>query len=76
MSDRIQEIAERANVPEVFVRRLVAAGALPGEEGELGSPQAERRARLLWSWTAAGLSVETILALVNRGALSLGWLVR
>ena len=32
MSDRIQEIAERANVPEGFVRQLVAAGALPGEE--------------------------------------------
>ena len=35
VSDRIQEVAERANVPEDFVRQLVAAGALPGEEGEL-----------------------------------------
>ena len=26
MSDRIREVAERANVPEVFVRQLVAAG--------------------------------------------------
>jgi adenylate cyclase len=74
VSDRIQEIAERANVPEGFVRQLVAAGALPGEEGELGSPRAVRRARLLWSWTAAGLSVETVLALINKGALSLGFL--
>ena len=39
MCDRIQEIAERANVPEGFVRQLVAARALPGEEGELGSPR-------------------------------------
>ena len=74
MSDRIQEIAERANVPEGFVRQLVAVDALPGEEVELGSPGAVRRARLLWSWTAAGLSVETVLALINKGALSLAFL--
>jgi hypothetical protein len=58
VSDRIEEIAKRANVPEGFVRQLVAAGALPSDEGELGSSRAVRRARLLWSWTAAGLSVE------------------
>ena len=69
MSDRIQEVAERANVPEDFVQQLVAAGALPGEEGELEFAGAVRRVRLLRSWTAAGLSVETILTLVNRGVL-------
>ena len=74
MSDRIQEVAERANVPEDFVRRLVAADALPGEEGKLELAGAVRRVRLLRSWTAAGLSVETILTLVNRGALSLAFL--
>jgi hypothetical protein len=57
VSDRIQEVAERANVPEDFVRQLVAAGALPGEEGELELAGAVRR-------------VGTILTLVNRGALS------
>jgi adenylate cyclase len=72
--DRIEEIAERANIPEGFVRQLVVAGALPGEESELGSSQAVRRARLLWSWTAAGLSLETVLALINEGALSLAFL--
>ena len=36
VSYRIQEVAERANVPEGFVRRLVAVGALPGEEAGLG----------------------------------------
>ena len=46
MSDRIEEIAERANVPEGFVRQLVAIDALPGEEAELGSSGAVRRARL------------------------------
>jgi hypothetical protein len=74
VSERIQEIAERANVPEPFVRQLVAAGALPAEESELGFRGEVRRARLLWSWTAAGLPVETVLALINRGALSLAFL--
>jgi adenylate cyclase len=74
VSDRIQEVAERANVPEDFVRQLVAAGALPHAEAELGSPGAVRRARLLWSWRQAGLTVETVIALVNRGALSLAFL--
>jgi adenylate cyclase len=74
VSERIQEVAERANVPEDFVRQLVAAGALPHAEAELGSPGAVRRARLLWSWRQAGLTVETVIALVNRGALSLAFL--
>jgi adenylate cyclase len=73
VSYRIREVAERANVSEDFVRRLVAAGALPGEAAELG-PREVRRARLLHAWEAAGLSVETILALVDRGALSLMFL--
>jgi adenylate cyclase len=74
VSDRIEEIAKRANVPEGFVRQLVAAGALPCDEGELRSSGAVRRARLLWSWTAAGLSVETVLGLIDKGALSLAFL--
>jgi len=74
VSHRIQEVAERANVPEDFVQQLVAAGGLPHAEAELGSPRAVRRARLLWSWREAGLTVETVIALVNRGALSLAFL--
>jgi len=70
---RIREVAERANVPEDFVRQLIDLGALPGEEAGLGAPEV-RRSRLLHSWAAAGLSVETILALVDRGALSLAFL--
>jgi hypothetical protein len=70
VSYRIREVAERANVPESFARRLVAAGALPDEEEGLG-PREVRRARLLYSWAAAGLSVESIVELVDRGALSL-----
>jgi adenylate cyclase len=71
--DRTREVAERADVPEGFVRRLVALGALPAEEAELG-PREVRRARLLHAWEGAGLSVETIVGLVERGALSLGFL--
>jgi adenylate cyclase len=71
--DRVREVAERANVPEGFVRKLVALGALPAEEAELGSREV-RRARLLHAWARAGLSVETIVELVERGALSLGFL--
>ena len=73
MPDRIREVAERANVPEDFVRRLVAVGALDGGDAGLGAREV-RRARLLRSWEAAGLSVDTIMALVGRGALSLAFL--
>jgi adenylate cyclase len=73
VSDAIREVAERANVPEGFVRQLIAAGALPAETAGLG-PREVRRTRLLHSWTAAGLSLQTILALVDRGALSLMFL--
>jgi adenylate cyclase len=70
---RVREVAERAGVPAAFVRRLIAAGALPGEEQGLGAREV-RRARLLHAWEAAGLSVETIVALIERGALSLAFL--
>jgi hypothetical protein len=60
----IQDVAQRANVPEGFVRHLVTAAALPAEEAGLG-PREVRRARLLQAWEAAGLSVETIVTLVN-----------
>jgi len=36
-SYRIHEVNERANVPEGFVRRVVAVGALPPEKAGLGS---------------------------------------
>ena len=55
------------------MRRLIAVGALPGEEAGLGSREV-RRTRLLHSWEAAGFSVETIVALVDRGTLSLAFL--
>ena len=53
MPYRIGEVAERANVPEDFVRQLIDLGALPGEEAGLGIAEV-RRARLLHSWAAAG----------------------
>jgi adenylate cyclase len=73
VSDRVREVAERANLPEDFVRQLVTLGVLPDGEAELGAREV-RRARLLHAWAAAGLSVETIVALVERGALTLAFL--
>jgi adenylate cyclase len=73
VSDNIREASERANVPEGFVRHLVALGALPAEEARL-DPREIRRARLLHAWAQAGLSVDTIMELVERGALSLAFL--
>jgi adenylate cyclase len=73
VSDRIREVAEQANVPEHFVRRLVELEALPVDDEGPGA-RAVRRARLLHAWAAAGLSVETIVELVDRGALSLVFL--
>ena len=70
VSYSLREVAERANVPERLVRRLVEVGALPGEEAGAG-PRKVRRVRLLPAWAAAGLSVERIVELVDRGALSL-----
>ena len=73
MASGIREVAERANVPEAFVRRLVEVGALPGEEAGFGVREV-RRVRLLRSWTAAGLPVEAIVELVDQGKLSLAFL--
>src|SRR4029450_4298971 len=69
---RIRAVAAQASVPEGFVRRLVALGALPAEEAELG-PREVRRARLLHAWAGAGLSVETIAERVERGGRALGF---
>ena len=41
MPYRIGEVAERANVPEDFVRRLIDLGALPGEEAGLPSSDSD-----------------------------------
>jgi hypothetical protein len=48
---------------------MVTAARSPHRVG-LG-PREVRRARLLHSWETAGLSVERIVELVDRGALSL-----
>jgi adenylate cyclase len=73
VTHRIQDVARRANVPIDFVQHLVDIDALPDEETGTG-PREVRRARLLHSWQDAGLPVETILTLVDRGALSLRFL--
>ena len=70
----VRELADRANVDEGFVRRLIGVGALPPEgEGALG-PREVRRVMLLHSWEMAGLSVDAVLRMVDAGALSLRFL--
>jgi hypothetical protein len=73
VSYRIRELAKRANVPEAFVRRLIGLGALPAEEAEPG-PREVRRTRLLHAWAEAGFPVESVMAMVDQGALSLAFL--
>ena len=74
MSDRIQEVAERANVPEDFMRHLVAAGARPARRASWNSPGRSGVSGCCGLGRRRGVSVETILTLVNRGALSLAFL--
>jgi class 3 adenylate cyclase len=70
----IEEVARDAGVNEVFVQRILDLGAIPAEEdGQLG-PRDVRRVRLLHVWDRAGLRPETVVGLVQGGALSLGFL--
>jgi hypothetical protein len=69
----LEEVASRAGVEDVYVRRLTELGALEGQ----GDGYAERdvhRVALLHSWEAAGLSPESILAAVAQGELSFSFL--
>jgi len=72
-STQLDEVARRANVPIEFVRRLAALGALSDDlsvavKRELG------RVRLLYAWSQAGFSPETIMRLVDQKALSITFL--
>jgi adenylate cyclase len=69
----IAALAREANVEPAFVERLLAAGVLPADVPEYGSREL-RRVRLLHAWEDAGLTAETVMALVDSGALSLGFL--
>jgi adenylate cyclase len=69
----LDEVAQRANVPSEFVRRLAALGALSEDlptavKRELG------RVRLLFAWSQAGFPPETIMRLVVQKALSITFL--
>jgi adenylate cyclase len=69
----VDEIARRANVPIEFVERLFALGAISGEPSAAGLRELGR-VRLLYAWSQAGLPVETIMRLVDQGALSITFL--
>jgi adenylate cyclase len=60
-------------VPVAFVERLVEIGAIGGDSS--ASVQRELgRVRLLYAWSQTGLPVETIMRLVDQGALSITFL--
>ena len=66
----LDELAQRANVPIEFVQRLAALDGLSDNVSsafgrELG------RTRLLYAWSQAGFSPETIMRLVDQKALSI-----
>jgi hypothetical protein len=73
VSDRIQEVASARTCPRTLCDSWSRLARCPGRRASWNSP-GRSGVRLLRSWTAAGLSVETILRLVNRGALSLAFL--
>ena len=69
----VADIARRANVPADFVERLLELGAI----GLAPSSAAGRdlgRLRLLYAWSQAGFSPETIMRLVDQKALSISFL--
>jgi adenylate cyclase len=68
-----EEVASRAGVEVGYVRRLAELGALEGREGGYVDADVHRVA-LLHAWEAAGLTAESILAAVRRGALSFSFL--
>jgi adenylate cyclase len=71
----VDELTDQAEVDTDFVRRLIELGALERKEGAEPYGNADiRRVRLLASWEAAGLSVEAIMRVVEKGDLSLSWL--
>jgi adenylate cyclase len=70
---QLHEVAQRANVPIEFVRRLATLRAVSDDlsvavNRELG------RVRLLYAWWQAGFPPETIMRLVDQKALSITFL--
>jgi class 3 adenylate cyclase len=72
-SMQLDEVARRANVPSEFVRRLTALGAL-SEDLSIAVKRELGRVRLLYAWSQAGFSPETIMRLVDQRALSITFL--
>jgi adenylate cyclase len=72
-SMQLDEVARRANVPSEFVRRLTTLGAL-SEDMSIAVKRELGRVRLLYAWSQAGFSPETIMRLVDQKALSITFL--
>jgi class 3 adenylate cyclase len=72
-STQLDEVAQRANVPIEFVRRLVVLDAL-NEDLTIAVAHELGRVRLLYAWSQAGFPPETIMRLVDKKALSITFL--
>ena len=68
------EVAERAGVDVTYIDRLVDAGILRPEPGEVFSLADVRRARLVRSLELAGVSFDGMVAAVREGTLSFAYL--
>ncbi|MGH2686868.1 MAG: adenylate cyclase regulatory domain-containing protein, partial [Actinomycetota bacterium] len=73
MSLSLQELADRAEVDEAYVRRLIDLGALERSEDGYGERELHLVA-LLSRWEAAGLAPGSVLEAVEKGDLSLAFL--
>lgn len=71
--DAIDEVARRAHVPIEFARRLTALDAL-SDDLSIAVDRQLGRVRLLYAWSQAGFSPETIMRLVTKKALSITFL--
>jgi len=71
--EALDDLAQRANVPALFVQRLVELGAL-NENLSVAARHELGRVRLLYAWTQAGFPPETIMRLVRQKALSITFL--
>jgi adenylate cyclase len=70
----IEVVAEKANITERFVRRLIDLGALPVDPASGFSVRDVRRARLLDAWEQAGLPLEAVVRMLRERTISLAFL--
>jgi adenylate cyclase len=69
-----EELANQAEVPVDFVRRLIKLDGLQANRDGRYPRSDVGRIRILHAWEEAGLSAEDVMDLVRAGELSISWL--